>query len=121
MNKEIKNGYRDLIVWQKAMEIVVETYKLTKTLPPEEKFNLISQMNRSSLSIPSNIAEGWGRKSSKNFRQFLLISNGSCLELETQIELVKRLNLGKNFNFILLDSLIIEVLKMLNSLINKSS
>jgi four helix bundle protein len=119
MSQEMK-GYKDLIVWQKGMDVVVEAYVLTNCLPDKEKFNLIYQMNRSALSIPSNIAEGWGRNSGKSFRQFLLIAHGSCLELETQIELVKRLQLLPDFNFERIDSLLLEVIKILKVLIKKS-
>lgn len=114
-----KQGYRDLIVWQKAMNVVVETYILIKLLPQEERFGLGSQMGRSAVSIASNIAEGWGRNSKKSFRQFLLIASASCMELETQVEIVKRLGIGKNFNFSKLDGLLNEVIKMLYSLGNR--
>ena len=73
------------------MEIAEEVYKITKNFPEEEKFNLISQMRRCSVSIPSNIAEGAGRNSNKEFLHFLSISNGSTSELLTQVLLSKRL------------------------------
>lgn len=80
-------NYRDLIVWQKAMKLVELTYKITNTFPAEEKFGLISQIRRSAVSIPSNIAEGAGRSSKKSFRNFLEIANGSINELKTQLEI----------------------------------
>ena len=83
------NSYKDLIAWQKAIVLVKEVYKLTKTLPENEKFNFVSQLNRSALSIPSNIAEGWGRESKGSFTNFLKIARGSLYELETQIIILK--------------------------------
>ena len=75
MNNKI-NSYKDLIVWQKSIALVTEIYKLTKTFPAEEKFGIVNQLNRAVESIPANIAEGWGRESSKNYLQFLRISRG---------------------------------------------
>ena len=83
--------YRELIVWQKAMELVVETYRMAKRLPKEETYALSDQMRRAAVSISSNIAEGQSRKSSPEFGQFLSIARGSNAELETQIELGIRL------------------------------
>jgi S23 ribosomal protein. len=82
---KIKN-FRDLDVWQLAMEIVVDSYKCTKSFPKEEVYGLVSQMRRAALSIASNIAEGFNRYHNKEYRQFLYIALGSCAELETQIE-----------------------------------
>ena len=91
------NNYRELKVWQKAMALVEQVYLLVKQLPSEEKFGLISQIKRCSISIPSNIAEGAGRNSKKEFIHFLSIANGSTTELETQLILIERLNfLSKN-------------------------
>ena len=82
---KIKN-FRDLDVWRLAMEIVVDSYKYTKSFPKEEVYGLVSQMRRAALSIASNIAEGFNRYHNKEYRQFLYITLGSCAELETQIE-----------------------------------
>ena len=79
----IVNSYKELIVWQKSISLVSKVYSLTKKFPNDEKFGLISQLNRASVSIPANIAEGWGRESRKNYVQFLRISRGSLFELET--------------------------------------
>jgi four helix bundle protein len=81
------NSYKDLIVWQRAMELVVEIYKLTDKFPKEEIYGIISQMRRCAISIPSNIAEGRRRDGKKDFRRFLIIAYGSGAELETQIEI----------------------------------
>ena len=71
------NKYENLIVWKKAMDVVEEVYKLVKVLPDDEKFGLSSQIKRCSVSIPSNIAEGAGRNSKKEFKNFLSYANGS--------------------------------------------
>jgi four helix bundle protein len=110
-------SYKELIVWQKAMSLVALIYELTKTFPDDERFGLTSQMRRCSVSIPSNIAEGWGRLSRKNYIQFLRISRGSLYELETQILITKQLKYINDSESI--ESLIIEISKMLNSLIRK--
>ncbi|MBR6943505.1 MAG: four helix bundle protein [Fibrobacter sp.] len=88
-------GYRDLVVWQQAMDVAVETYRLTSSFPKEEMFGLTSQMRRAAVSIASNIAEGEGRKSKNEFSHFLGIALGSKSELETQLILSERVNLLK--------------------------
>jgi four helix bundle protein len=89
------NNYKELKIWTKAMILVEEAYHLAKILPDEEKFGLISQIKRCSVSIPSNIAEGAGRNSKMEFIHFLSISNGSTTELETQLILLIRLKFIK--------------------------
>jgi four helix bundle protein len=83
------NSYKDLIVWQKSIALVSKVYSLTKRFPSDEKFGLISQLTRASISIPANIAEGWGRESRKNYIQFLRVSRGSLFELETLLIISK--------------------------------
>ena len=83
--------HKDLIVWQKSMCLVVEIYKLVKLLPKEETYALSDQMRRSAVSIPSNIAEGCSRRSQNEFAHFLEISLGSSYEVETQMEIARRL------------------------------
>ena len=83
--------YRDLLVWQKAVDLVALVYEQTKLFPREEMFGLTSQMRRAAVSVPSNIAEGQGRSSRGEFQQFLGHARGSLLELETQIEIAARL------------------------------
>lgn len=85
------HNYNNLQIWQQAMELVVDIYKLTKSFPAEEKYGLVSQMNRAAASIPSNIAEGAGRNSDKDFSHFISISIGSMYELHTQLILSERL------------------------------
>ena len=109
--------YKELVVWQKAMELVVEIYKLTGQFPRSEIYGLTSQMRRSSVSIPSNIAEGRRRGSKNNFRHFLLIAFGSGAELETQIEIAKKLPIVEDLNYLAVDSLLDEVMRILNTMI----
>jgi len=99
------------------MSLVKNIYTLTASFPENEKFGLTSQMRRAAVSIPSNIAEGWGRLSRKNYIQFLRISRGSLFELETQLLIVKELKYTNDSEEI--ENLIIEISKMLNSLIKK--
>lgn len=86
------SDYRQLKVWQKAMDLTVEIYSLVNKFPREENYALSDQMRRSVVSIPSNIAEGQGRNSAKEFVNFLSIARGSLWELETQIEISERLH-----------------------------
>ena len=83
----------DLKIWKKSMELTKSVYQLVLELPTDEKFGLISQIKRSSISIPSNIAEGAGRNSNKEFKHFLSIANGSVYELQTQLILFIDLNI----------------------------
>ncbi len=115
------NSYKDLIAWQKAMDLVVKVYALTKTFPTDERFGLISQMNRAAVSIPSNIAEGWGRNSTQNYIQFLRISRASLFEIETQLEIAQRLNFISPNDFKILNKEIDSLSKVLNGLINSIS
>jgi four helix bundle protein len=87
------HNFEKLKVWQKAMDIAEEVYKLCLLLPDDEKFNLVHQIKKCAVSIPSNIAEGSGRNHNKEFIQFLGIANGSTFELITQLILAKRLKL----------------------------
>lgn len=90
MSNEIKS-FRDMKIWQLGMRIVEETYQLSQKLPESEKFALSSQMRRSAISLPANIAEGFRRRSNKEYKQFLHIALGSSAELETFIDLCKQL------------------------------
>ena len=111
-------SYKDLIVWQKAMDLVVGIYDITNHFPKSETYGLISQMRRAAVSIPSNIAGGSRRSSRKYFRNFLLIAYGSGSELETQIELSKRLSFGSALDYSGTDKLLDEVMRMLNKMIS---
>lgn len=90
------SSHKDLKVWQESMALVENIYQITKSFPSNEQFGLVAQMRRCAISIPSNIAEGAGRKGSKEFVRFLYISMGSLSELETQFEISRRLNYVAN-------------------------
>ena len=111
--------YKELIVWQKAMKLVIEIYKLTEQFPQSEAYGLTSQMRRSAISIPYNIAEGRRRGGRKDYRQFLLFAFGSGAELETQIEIAKKLPKTNNLNYMEIDDLLDEVMRILNTMTQK--
>jgi len=111
-------NYKQLVVWQKSVELVKLAYLLTKQLPQEEKFGIISQINRAAVSIPANIAEGSSRDSDKDYCRFLQIALGSAFELQTYCILIRNLDWQptelENF-----ESLLEEVIKMLHSFIRQ--
>jgi len=112
-------NYRDLIVWQKAMELVTETYNHTKSFPEEERYGLTLQLRRSSVSLPSNMAESYGRNSTQDYIRFLRIANGSLFEMQTQLEIALNLGFLKEESFSVLFDLSREIERMLSSLIRK--
>ncbi|MBK0369205.1 four helix bundle protein [Flavobacterium agrisoli] len=91
--------FRKLLIWQKSMTLVTKIYQETKHFPKEEIFGLTSQLRRSSISIPSNIAEGFGRETNKDFLRFLNISIGSLFEMQTQLEIAKNISYINNEQF----------------------
>lgn len=113
--------YRDLVVWQRAIELTVCIYKLTKSFPQDELYGLVSQMRRASVSIASNIAEGRGRLSHAEFRQFLGLAQGSTYELQTQLLVAKQLGLGQTDKIDQAQSLSNEISKMLAAFIQTLS
>jgi len=118
--KDMKSSnFRDLMVWQKAMDLTVEIYLLVKHLPKEENYALSDQMRRAAVSVPSNIAEGHGRDSAKEFVRFLSMARGSLRELSTQLEICIRLQYLNESNTLTSNTLITEVDKMLTSLATK--
>jgi four helix bundle protein len=109
-------SYKDLLIWQKGINIVVLVYKIVESFPKEELYALSNQLKRASVSVPSNIAEGYGRNSEKSFSHFLDISRGSLFEIETQLIIAKELGIISDeilFNTILKQ--IEEESKMINS------
>ena len=120
MSEEIRS-YRDLIVWQKAVDLCVEAYRLSKKLPKEELYALSDQIRRAAVSVPSNIAEGHARHSRKDFAHFLMIAQGSIAELETQLYLAVRMTMLAESDVDSLMPLSGEVSKMLMSLRTKLS
>ena len=117
--REKQRGFRDLIAWQKSMDLTEIVYKITSGFPTGEKYGIVSQMRRSAVSIPSNIAEGQLRKSKKEFSQFISISLGSCAELSTQLELSRRFGYLAENDFKEISKRIDEVMKILHGLRNK--
>ena len=114
------NTYRDLLIWQKGIDLAVNVYALTDSFPDDEKFALSNQVKRCASSIPANIAEGYGRQSSKSYSQFIKISRGSLFELETHLVLAEKLNFIENLElYAVVKEQIIEEGKMLNSFIKK--
>lgn len=109
--------FRKLIVWQKGMEIVLSTYELSKQLPTEEKFSLVSQMTRAAISIPSNIAEGSGRTSDKEKGRFAEIALGSAFELETHLLIIKELKIASENDCDTIIENLHEEQRMINALI----
>ena len=110
-------SFKQLIVWQRSIELVKEMYKITGRFPHEELYGLVSQMRRAVVAVPSNIAEGKKRKTRKDFLQFLRIADGSAAELETQIIIAK--DLYRMINFSQAELLLAEVQKMLITIIKK--
>lgn len=108
-------NFKELLVWQKAMVLVVLVYRVTKGFPDDERFGLTSQMRRSAISIPSNTAEGHMRTTSRDFRQFVAVARGSCSELETQNQIARELGYLSMPEYIKLDEKITEVAKMLSA------
>jgi four helix bundle protein len=112
-------GYKELVVWQKAMDLVVEVYALTKLLPRDEQYGLVNQLRRAVVSIPSNIAEGNSRRTARDYIHFLTMARGSKSEVETQIEICLRLNFVDTKQVADTLDLCEEIGKMLNGLISK--
>lgn len=110
-------SYKELDVWKKAIEIVDFVYKLTNKFPREEQYGLAAHMQRTAVSIPSNIAEGFSRQHTKEYQQFCYIALGSCAELETQLIIAQRRNYVSNENFAKLEEYLNHESRMLRNLI----
>lgn len=117
-NKKVES-FKDLIVWQKGIELVNEIYKVTKPFPKEEMYCLTSQIRRAAISIPANISEGWGRGTTKNYVQFLEISRGSLFELNTLIIISYNQDYLSKENCNEIENILNEIGGMLNALITK--
>ncbi len=110
-------NYRELIAWQKAMDLVVRIYQITESFPKTETFGLTNQMRRAAVSIPSNIAEGQGRSTTKDFMLFLHIARGSLQELETQVTIAQRLGFITEAVHMELTTNIYEIARILSGLL----
>ena len=115
------DSYRDLLVWQQAMELAVSTYEVTKSWPKEEIYGLTSQIRRAATSVPANVAEGYGRESRASYQQFLRIAQGSLKELETHLLIAVRIGLTSEASVGPLMILSESVGKLLRLLIRKLS
>lgn len=113
------NSYKDLIVWQKSLLLTKEIYRITKSFPSSEMYGLTSQLRRASVSVVSNIAEGFSRKSPRENGQFISIAFGSTSEIETQLIIARELSFIAQDAFSDIESILIEVRKMLNVLLSK--
>lgn len=113
------NSHKDLIVWQKSIDLTFLIYEVTESFPREEQYNLVSQMRRSAVSISSNIAEGRSRGTRKDFQQFLRVAYGSAAELETQLIIAQKLKKTRDLDYSKIVGLLTEVMKILNVMISK--
>lgn len=111
-------SFRDLAVWHRSIELSVAIYEFTRTFPSDELYGLRSQLRRASVSIPSNIAEGCGRRSTGELIQFIGIARGSTFEVQTQLVIASKLQFGAREGLTECERLSIEVTKMLNAMMN---
>jgi len=110
------NSHKDLLIWKKGIDLVLKVFELTKSFPSEELFSITNQIKRAAISIPSNIAEGYGRNTEKSFSHYINISRGSLCELETHLIIAKELSFINNFElYEEILNLIIEESKMINA------
>jgi four helix bundle protein len=119
-NQVAVQSFRDLLVWQRSIQLATTVYRLAGGFPREEMYGLVSQIRRSAVSIPSNIAAGQGRLSTGEFRQFLGVARGSNFELQTQMEIARALKFGDARLMNDAESLSFEVGKMINAILAKT-
>ena len=118
MTQMARHNFKKLKIWQESIKLVGLNYKLTKTFPESEKYNLVSQMNRCAISIPSNIAEGSSKSTDRHFKKFLEDSLGSAFEWETQLIVAHNENLLPSENFKDLENKILQLQKMIGAMID---
>tara|TARA_B100000959_G_C14915647_1_gene597190 strand:- start:29 stop:394 length:366 start_codon:yes stop_codon:yes gene_type:complete len=121
MDHEKYKGFKQLKVWQKAYELVLEVYKISKIFPKDELYGLVSQIRRAAVSVPANIAEGYERKHRKEYLQFLHIAKGSLGEVETFLDLAKDLRYLSEEKFLLIEQKRKETARLLRGLIRSLS
>lgn len=114
-------NYKELIVWQKSVDLVEKVFQVTRTFPQTEVYGIVNQMRRAAVAVPSNIAEGAGRNYTKEFIKFLSIAFGSANELETQLIIAKRLKYLSEQDYEAINGLLNEIFKMLNVLMSRLS
>ena len=112
-------NFKELIIWQKGIEIIKKVYQLSKQFPSEEKFGLVSQITRAAVSIAANIAEGSSRNSDKDYGRFLQIALGSAFEVQTYLIIAKEMNLANSQEIIELELLLENEIKMIHSFLKK--
>lgn len=112
-------NYKELIIWQKGIQLIKKVYQLSKQFPAEEKYGLVSQMTRAAVSISANIAEGSSRNSDKDYARFLQIALGSAFEVQTYLVIAKEMTLAKNIDIIEVEMMLEEEIKMIHSFIKK--
>jgi four helix bundle protein len=117
MTNQERRDYRDLILWQKSMDLPVEVHETTLRLPRHELFGLTAQLRRAAVSIPSNIAEGAGRRTTREFTAFLHIARGSLSEVETQMRLAQRVGYLSSDNLTKAEDLCVQLGRLLNAVI----
>ena len=117
----MKRAHKELDVWKLSMELVVDIFQVVDMFPKKELFGLSMQMKRCAVSIPSNIAEGAGRKTKREFRNYLYIAQGSLNELDTQLEIARRLGYLKEDKYKELQEKVLRVGQMLSGLIKKQT
>jgi four helix bundle protein len=113
---QIEQGYKRIIAWQKAVQLTTVIYKITDQFPQKELYGLSSQMRRASISIASNIAEGYRRKTTKDYENFVRIAYGSASELETQLIIAEQIGYLNKQMMSSVETILIDVLKLLNNL-----
>ncbi len=118
---DVRRPHKRLVVWQKSVDLVIHVYEAARRFPTAERFGLTSQMQRAALSVPSNIAEGAARKSRREYVQFLYVARASASELDTQLEIAKRLKYLSTEGYERLQTELDSVAKMLNALISALS
>jgi four helix bundle protein len=119
--KVAARSFRDLIVWQRSIQLATQIYHLTRGFPKDEMYGLTSQLRRSAISVPSNIAEGQGRMGLGEFRQFLGVARGSNFELQTQLEIARTLQMGDSKLIDEAEGLSHEVGKMIYAILEKTN
>jgi four helix bundle protein len=112
-------SFKDLIVWQRSIQMSVALYRFTQAFPPDERFGLTNQLRRAGVSVASNIAEGYGRTSTGEYRHFLGIARGSNFEVQTQLVISRELGLGDRQQLVEVDGLSQEIARMLVAMIQK--
>jgi four helix bundle protein len=115
------SSFRDLVAWQKAMDLVESAYAVTREFPSEERYGLIAQIRRSAVSIPANIAEGHGRMTTKDWQHFLAQARGSALELETELLIAARLGIAQRARLEEVIERAQEVGRIINGLLNSTA